>query len=516
MVVAALGCGQERAPVGGEPAMLSEDAVPVIDPQERTVEQAQATVDRSVTRNSMDHDDERATKGNAPQPNRPAEVNRAPAATGAPPIPPSKTGKGDSNLVTLDVKISNVPMTIQVPKGATIDEDWITGTRIVGGDHFGLTIDIGYGNPSVEKLRKWRPDHADEWNILVHNEDAILIQEVINSRIFYNFAAKRTVGMVDYCFEAARPDNLKYTKDDYLLILRCARTLKRKDPLPDDPAPLFKELGAKLEMDDDGKVIGVHTPEFDVCSVTDSTLDMLKKLPHLKQLSLDGGDFTDRGAAHLADLASLEHVVFDETCVTDDGLKHLARCRKLKSITVRRILISGIKTKITGVGFVYLQDLEHLTSLDMLDSDVTDEGLAVIARLPNLTELTIGGYRMARSASKITDDGLAHLKGHSKLRSLHVSRTHVTDIGLAHLAELTKLERLYIADNNISDAGLAKLKGLTKLKELDLAKTKITDAGLDHLKGLSNLRELYLEDAKVTDEGVQRLRQALRHCEIEH
>ena len=35
----------------------------------------------------------------------------------------------------------------------------------------------------------------------------------------------------------------------------------------------------------------------------------------------------------------------------------------------------------------------------------------------------------------------------------------------------------------MTDAGLEHLKGLTKLQWLDLAGTEVTDAGLEHLKG---------------------------------
>ena len=44
----------------------------------------------------------------------------------------------------------------------------------------------------------------------------------------------------------------------------------------------------------------------------------------------------------------------------------------------------------------------------------------------------------------------------------------------------------------MTDAGLVHLKGLTKLQTLDLGSTKVTDAGLVHLKGLTQLQSLEL------------------------
>ena len=55
-----------------------------------------------------------------------------------------------------------------------------------------------------------------------------------------------------------------------------------------------------------------------------------------------------------------------------------------------------------------------------------------------------------------------------------------------HLKGLTGLQTLSLS-NKITDAGLVHLKGLTKLKELDLYGTNITDAGVTDLqKALPN------------------------------
>ena len=65
----------------------------------------------------------------------------------------------------------------------------------------------------------------------------------------------------------------------------------------------------------------------------------------------------------------------------------------------------------------------------------------------------------------------------------------------------------------ITDAGLVHLKGLTKLELLNLNRSEITDAGLSHLKKLTNLQTLFLKDTKVTDAGIPELQEALPNCE---
>ena len=68
----------------------------------------------------------------------------------------------------------------------------------------------------------------------------------------------------------------------------------------------------------------------------------------------------------------------------------------------------------------------------------------------------------------------------------------------------------------ITDVGLAHLKGLTKLQGLNLTGTQITDAGLVHLKGLTKLWGLNLMDTQITDAGVDELQKALPNCKIYH
>jgi hypothetical protein len=81
---------------------------------------------------------------------------------------------------------------------------------------------------------------------------------------------------------------------------------------------------------------------------------------------------------------------------------------------------------------------------------------------------------------------LADLKGLVSLDLAYCN--HVTDAGVAHLTGLTRLRRLKLCDTHVTDAGLASLEGLTDLEELDLHGTSITDAGLAHLGVLAKLR----------------------------
>ncbi|MDA7527666.1 hypothetical protein N8590_01620 [bacterium] len=110
---------------------------------------------------------------------------------------------------------------------------------------------------------------------------------------------------------------------------------------------------------------------------------------------------------------------------------------------------------------------------------------------------------------KLDDSGIA--------RSVNLDySTKLTDAGLAHLRGLTSLTTLNLSSDKITDAGLAHLKGLTNLTTLNLSGTKITDAGLVHLKGLANLTWLKLISTRVSYAGVKELQASLPDCKIKH
>ena len=68
--------------------------------------------------------------------------------------------------------------------------------------------------------------------------------------------------------------------------------------------------------------------------------------------------------------------------------------------------------------------------------------------------------------------------------------TQVTDTGLTHIKGLTRLQHLNLCRTAVTDAGLEHLKGLTQLVFVELADTQVTGPGLEHLKGLDNCREV--------------------------
>ncbi len=73
-----------------------------------------------------------------------------------------------------------------------------------------------------------------------------------------------------------------------------------------------------------------------------------------------------------------------------------------------------------------------------------------------------------------SDDALVHLQGLSGIVGVNLSGTPITDEGLKVLATLPDLEYLHLADTAVTDVGIAELVNAKKLSKIDLRRTKIT------------------------------------------
>ena len=152
-----------------------------------------------------------------------------------------------------------------------------------------------------------------------------------------------------------------------------------------------------------------------------------------------------------------------------------------------------------------LLDEDPIVALNLFSSEI---------EFDDENEITVIRFRN----SWITDAGLVHLKGLTKLKVLQLSGTQgITGPGLVHLKGLPNLKELMLNGTRITDAGLVHLKGLTNLETLILANTRVTGSGLVHLRGLTKLRclGLFYSDAAGADQAIAELQKALPKCTID-
>ena len=120
--------------------------------------------------------------------------------------------------------------------------------------------------------------------------------------------------------------------------------------------------------------------------------------------------------------------------------------------------------------------------VNLRGTDKPGEALAMVAKLPSVVELDLGGL-------KVKPEEFAAVAGLKALRKLNLSNSSADDSTLVHLKGLEKLESLNLFNTAVSDAGLGNLNGLKELKRIYLFQTKVTDAGAEALgKALAGIK----------------------------
>jgi internalin A len=235
---------------------------------------------------------------------------------------------------------------------------------------------------------------------------------------------------------------------------------------------------------------------------TDATWNDLGQADGLTSLRLTGRWMTDADFERMGKLKGLQWLEVDRANdLTDRGLAALSGLDQLFSLRV-------FNTQLNAKAAAELRKLPLLRHVLLRECGITDAGVRELAAIPTLEELTL------LDNPDVGDAGVKLLAQRPGLTRLSLEGTRITDQGLAELRGLTKLESLNLEGTAITDRGLEYVRGFKSLYSLDLSNTAVTDAGLDLLRGCENLGMLFLHDTKVTEEGVKRLSAALPGCHV--
>ncbi|XP_062545208.1 F-box/LRR-repeat protein 14 [Armigeres subalbatus] len=221
----------------------------------------------------------------------------------------------------------------------------------------------------------------------------------------------------------------------------------------------------------------------------------LKKLKRLNLRSC--WHLTDQGIGHLAGMSketadgtpALEHLgLQDCQRLSDEALRHIAQ-----GLTSLRSINLSFCVSVTDSGLKHLAKMTKLEELNLRACDnISDIGMAY---------LTEGGSAIVSLdvsfCDKIADPALTHIsQGLFHLRSLSLSACQITDEGLARIAKsLHDLETLNIGQcARITDKGLESLaEELINLRAIDLyGCTRLSPIGLNKIYKLPRLSKVNL------------------------
>lgn len=197
-----------------------------------------------------------------------------------------------------------------------------------------------------------------------------------------------------------------------------------------------------------------------------------------------GSENPDRDIAEFVKYAPHENLVALDlrlNALTDSGVKELTRLSKLQALSLRQ----------TGI---------------------TDEMLAEVESMKELTRLDVGDASSAKKDGRLTEKGIAHIGKLPKLAYLNLTGSGVKDADLKGLASLEHLKGLCLFRTYVTARGLDTLVQLNDLQHLHVQSTGIRDeAGA--LVQMKSLKTLHLQRS-FNPEELEKVRQALPECEI--
>lgn len=127
-----------------------------------------------------------------------------------------------------------------------------------------------------------------------------------------------------------------------------------------------------------------------------------------------------------------------------------------------------------GVSDHEVRHILHIPSVRAINLaycyDISDEGVAYLARLPNLRVLDLYRNDLMERNNHIPDDFDLETQG------------RITDASLAHLSTSKTLEELHLMDNEFTDVGLTHLARVKSLREVTARSPRFTESGVVSLK----------------------------------
>lgn len=217
----------------------------------------------------------------------------------------------------------------------------------------------------------------------------------------------------------------------------------------------------------------------------------------VRGVSLIGGNVSGVCFEKVRNLEQVNVITTRNANVTDEGLKVLAKLPNLNELQLMD------EVRVSPKGLLQLAKVPHLEIVGFNGIGLTEEHLDALVKLPSLN------YLLVAYSPLITDAHIDKIASISKLYRVNLSGTKVTDEGLGRLLKAhPNMQLLSVNKLDLTDEGADHISKLTQLRRLDIKNNRrITDKGLRKLETLKNLKELFIDNSVGTEHG----RIALQH-----
>lgn len=230
----------------------------------------------------------------------------------------------------------------------------------------------------------------------------------------------------------------------------------------------------------------------------------LSGLTSLETVSLTDCPLTDTAFANLRDSRQLMSLTLGNTQVTDDGLAILDNFPRLK--------VLNMPSGITDKGFVHVLNCQRLEQLGGTFRLVRGPILNRLPELDQLQTLYIYGVDASSMATDVSRLEVFHQL--PKLTVLHLFRSKLPRSLVKGLGQARQIRTLSLFHCEIESGGHAELERLQHLENLSLAGSGLSDDHVDVLSELAGLNTLDVTENELTSAGIAELRQSLPACKI--
>jgi len=220
--------------------------------------------------------------------------------------------------------------------------------------------------------------------------------------------------------------------------------------------------------------------------ITDEGMLRLKSAPKIRDLNLFYAEWiTDQGMTAIRDWKHLKRLNLRGTRISDGTLEIVGRITGLEALDISN-------TPVTDNGLDHLIPLVNLKELAMGGGRRGNAALTILRMLTTLTYLDLSGAKPTppdmpgRAAGPgIPEESLRAMAELKELRVLKLGHSNITTEGLRILASLEKVEKLGLEGcRRIDDNSVGELSKWKSLKYLDLQDTQVTQESVEALRKL--------------------------------